>query len=57
LGFADILVSAKAADLSASVGVGKTLLHISRIQTTCSRKHNKASQHSYFAATLAGAFA
>ena len=46
----------KRPNLSASVGVGKTLLYSSRIQTTCSRKHNKASQDSYLAATLAGAF-
>jgi len=56
LGFADILVSAKTPDLSASVSVVKTLLYFSRIQITCSRKHNKASQDSYLAATQAGAF-
>jgi len=42
--------------LSASVGVGETLLYSSRIQTTCLRKHNKPSQWSYLAATVAGAF-
>jgi len=26
------------------------------MQTTCARKHNEASQDSYLAATLAGAF-
>jgi len=39
-----------------SIGVNKTLLYSSRIQTTCARKHNKASQNSYLAATLAGTF-
>ena len=29
--------------VSASVGVDKTLLYSSRIQTTCARKHNEAS--------------
>jgi len=43
LGFADISVSA-------SVGVDKTLLYTSRMQTTCARKHNEPSQHSYLAA-------
>jgi len=38
--------------LSASVGVDKTLLYCSRMQTTCARKHNKASQDSYLTATL-----
>ena len=42
--------------LSASVVVDKTMLYSSRIQTTCARKHNKPSQNSYLAATLAGAF-
>jgi len=36
-------------------GVDKTLLHSSRIQTTCARKHNEASQDSYLTAKLAGA--
>jgi len=56
LGFADISVLAKTANKSASVGVGKTLLNPSCIQTTCSRKHNRANQESYLAATLVGAF-
>jgi len=42
--------------LSASVGVDKTLLYSSHIQTTCTRKHNEPSQDSYLSATLAGAF-
>jgi len=41
--------------LSALVGVDKTLLYSSCIQTTCTRKHNEASQDSYFAAMLADA--
>jgi len=41
--------------LLASVGVDKTLLYSSRIQTTCARKHNEESQDSYLTATLAGA--
>jgi len=42
---------------SASVGVDKTLLYHSRMQTICARKNNKPSQDSYLAATmLAGAF-
>jgi len=36
------------------IGVDKTLLYSSRIQTTCARKHNEASQDSYLATTLAG---
>jgi len=32
---------------SASEGVDKALLYSSRIQTTCARKHNEASQNSY----------
>ena len=40
--------------LSATVGVDKTLLYSSRMQTTCARKHNEASLDSYLAATLAG---
>jgi len=59
LGFIDMSVSAgrpKQPILSAPVGVDKTLLYPSRIQTTCARKHNEPSQDSYLAATLAGAF-
>jgi len=56
LGFTNILVSAKTADLSASVGLDKTLLYSSHMQTTCARKHNEPNQDSYLAATLAGAF-
>jgi len=41
--------------LSASIGVSKTLVYSSRIQTTCTRKHNEASQGSYLTTTLAGA--
>jgi len=41
---------------SASVGVDKPLLYSLRMQTTCSRKHNEASQHCYLAAMLAGTF-
>jgi len=43
--------------LSASVGVDKTLLYSSSIQTICARKHNEASQDNYLTvtATLAGA--
>jgi len=40
----------------ASVGVDKTLLYSSRMQTTCARKHNAPSQDSNLAAMLAGAF-
>jgi len=36
-----IQFSAKTADLSASVGVVKTLLYSSRIQKSCARKHNE----------------
>jgi len=32
--------------LSASIGVGRTLLYSSLNQTTCARKHNEASQDS-----------
>ena len=42
-------------NISASIGVDKTLLYSSRIQTTCARKHNKASQDSYLTTTLADA--
>jgi len=49
LGFADISVSA-------SVGIDKTLLYSSPMQTTCARKHNKASQDSYLTKTLACVF-
>jgi len=42
--------------LSASIGVDKMLLYSSRMQTTCTRKHNEPSQDSYLAATLAGVF-
>ena len=42
--------------LSPSVGVDKTLLYSSRIQTTSVRKHNDPSQDSYLAGPLAGAF-
>ena len=42
--------------LSASVGVDKTLLYSSRMQTTCARKNNEPRQDSYLAVTLAGAF-
>jgi len=38
------------------VGVDKTLLYSSHMQTTCTRKRNEPSQDSYLAATLAGAF-
>ena len=41
--------------LSASVGVDKTLLYSSHIQTICARKHNEVSQDDYLTATLAGA--
>ena len=41
--------------LSPSIGVDKTLLYSSHIQTTCARKHNEASQDSYLTTTLAGA--
>jgi len=56
LGFTDISVSAKTADISASVDVDNTLLYSSRMQTTYVRKHGKPSQDSCLAATLAGAF-
>jgi len=49
LSFTDILVSA-------SVGVDKTLLYSSCIQSTCARKHNEPSHDSYLAAMLAGTF-
>jgi len=52
LGFTDVSVSAE----TASVGVDKTLLYASRMQTTCARKHNEPSQDSYLAVTLARAF-
>ena len=55
LGFTDISVSAKMADL-ASVSVDKKVLYSSHMQTTYTRKHNEPSQDSYLAATLAGAF-
>jgi len=42
--------------LSASVGVDKTLLYSSRMQTTCARTHKESSQDSYLAAMLAGGF-
>jgi len=42
--------------LSASVGLDKTLLYFSSMQTTCTRKHNEVSQDSYLAVTLACAF-
>jgi len=38
-----------------SIGVDKTLLYSSRIQTTCARKHNEASRDSYLTITLTGA--
>jgi len=41
--------------LSASIGVDKTLLYSSRIQTTYARRHNEASGNSYLTTTLAGA--
>jgi len=41
--------------ISASIGVDKTLLYSSRIQTTCTKKHNESSQDSYLTTTLAGA--
>jgi len=53
------LVSAKWADKMiglSTVGIDKTLLYSSDIQTICARKHNEASQDSYLAATPAGAF-
>ena len=57
LGFTDILILAKMADfISLSRCWQKMLLYSSHIQTTCSRKHNKASQDSCLAATLASAF-
>jgi len=37
------------------MGVHKMLLYSSRIQKTCARKHNEASQDSYLTTTLAGA--
>jgi len=40
---------------SALIEVDKTLLYSSRIQTTCARKPNEASQDSHVTATLAGA--
>jgi len=49
MGFADILVSA-------SVGVDKTLLYSSCMQTAYASKHNEPCQDSYLAATLASAF-
>jgi len=58
LGFTDISIyryRPKRPILSASVGVDKTLLYSSRIQTTCARKHNEASRDSYLTTTLAGA--
>jgi len=38
------------------VGVEKTLLYSSRMQTICARKQNEPSQDSYLAAMSAGAF-
>jgi len=49
LGFIDTSVSA-------SVGVDKTQLYSSCIQTTCTGKHSKLSQDSYLAAMLSDAF-
>ena len=40
----------------ASLGVDKTLLYSSCIQTTCIRKHNELGQDSYLAKTRTGAF-
>jgi len=56
LPFADISVSAEMVNLTGLVGIDKTLLYSSPMQTTCARKYNKANQDSYLAATLAGAF-
>jgi len=58
LGFTDISISAiaKTADIIGSVGVDKTLLYSSRMQTTCARKHNEASHNNYLTVTLGGAF-
>jgi len=42
--------------LLASLGIDKMLLYSSSMQITCARRHNKASQDSHLAATLAGAF-
>jgi len=50
LGFTDILVSAKTADIR----VDTMLLYSSRIQKTCARERNRASQDSYLTATPAG---
>jgi len=42
--------------LSASQGVDKIMLYSSRMQTTCTRKHNEPSQDSSPVTTLAGGF-
>jgi len=56
LGFTDNQYWLKRLILLASVGVDKMLLCSSCMQATCARKHNKASQDSYLATMLAGAF-
>ena len=56
MGFTDIAVSAKTTDFIASVGVDKTLLYSSCIQTTLPREQNEPSQDSDLVATLAGVF-
>jgi len=43
--------------LSASIGVDKTLLYSTRIQTTCARKHSEPSLDSYLTTMLASAVA
>jgi len=54
LGFTDISVLVKTADFISLKFLNA--ITSSRIQTTCARKQNKASQDSYLAATLAGVF-
>jgi len=54
LGFTNICIDISQNGISLSRW--KKLLYSSRKQVTCARKHNKPSQDSYLAATLAGAF-
>ena len=39
-----------------SAALDKILLYSSRMQTTCTRKHNEPSQESYLVAMLVGVF-
>jgi len=56
LGFTDISASAIMAKCIGLSRCCQTLLYSSCIQSSCTRKHNKASQDSYLTAMLAGVF-